>query len=103
MIHNDLRSKLNEYNWDDGFEIPKEILVAPGCDLALALEIFYLSDGYAFLDNLTKTTDVKEWGRFITVLYDDILNNKFPVQHLKFHYLKFKNTNFRKKVFQKFF
>lgn len=78
MVHNDLRSKLNEYNWDDGFEIPKEILAAPGCDLALALEIFYLSDGYAFLDNLTKTTDVKEWGRFITVLYDDILNNKFP-------------------------
>ena len=61
MVHNDLRSKLNEYNWDDGFEIPKEILAAPGCDLALALEIFYLSDGYAFLDNLTKTTDVKEW------------------------------------------
>lgn len=52
MVHNDLRSKLNEYNWDDGFEIPKEILAAPGCDLALALEIFYLSDGYAFLDNL---------------------------------------------------
>lgn len=25
------------------------------------------------------------------------------IQHLKFHYLKFKNTNFRKKVFQKFF
>ena len=78
MVYNDLRSKLNEYNWDDGFEIPKEILAAPGCDLALALEIFYLSDGYAFLGNLTKTTDVKEWGRFITVLYDDILNNKFP-------------------------
>lgn len=78
MVHNDLRSKLNEYNWDDGFEIPKKILAAPGCALALALEIFYLSDGYAFLDNLTKTTDVKEWGRFITVLYDDILNNKFP-------------------------
>lgn len=71
MVHNDLRSKLNEYNWDDGFEIPKKILAAPGCALALALEIFYLSDGYAFLDNLTKTTDVKEWGRFITVLYDD--------------------------------
>lgn len=22
MVYNDLRSKLNEYNWDDGFEIP---------------------------------------------------------------------------------
>lgn len=78
MIYNDLRSKLNEYNWDDGFEIPKQILADPSCDLALALEIFYLSDGYAFLDDSTKTADLKEWGRFITVLYDDILNNKFP-------------------------
>ena len=57
MVYNDLRSKLNEYNWDDGFEIPKQILAAPSCDLALALEIFYLSDGYAFLDDSTKTTD----------------------------------------------
>ena len=78
MVYNDLRSKLNEYNWDDGFEIPKQILAAPSCDLALALEIFYLSDGYAFLDDSTKTTDLKEWRKFITVLYDDILNNKFP-------------------------
>ena len=78
MVYNDLRSKLNEYNWDDGFEIPKQILAAPSCDLALALEIFYLSDGYAFLDDSTKITDLKEWGKFITVLYDDILNNKFP-------------------------
>lgn len=60
MVYNDLRSKLNEYNWDDGFEIPKEILAAPGCDLALALEIFYLSDGYAFLGNLTKTSTAFE-------------------------------------------
>lgn len=72
------RHKLNEYNWDDGFEIPKQILAAPSCDLALALEIFYLSDGYAFLDDSTKTTDLKEWGKFIAVLYDDILNDKFP-------------------------
>ena len=78
MVYNDLRSKLNEYNWDDGFEIPKQILAAPSCDLALALELFYLSDGYAFLDDSTKTTDLKEWGKFIAVLYDDILNDKFP-------------------------
>lgn len=33
---------------------------------------------YAFLDDSTKTTDLKEWGKFIAVLYDDILNDKFP-------------------------
>lgn len=78
MVYNDLRSKLNEYNWDDGFEILEEILADPVCDLALELEIFYLGDGYACLEDLTKTTELKEWGRFIVGLYSDILNNKFP-------------------------
>ena len=48
MVYNDLENMLNEYNWDNGFGIPKEILGDPWCDLALALEIFYLSDGYAY-------------------------------------------------------
>ena len=78
MVYNDLENMLNEYNWDNGFEIPKEILADPRCDLALALEIFYLSDGYAYLEDLGKTTDLKEWNSFITALYDDISNNKFP-------------------------
>ena len=29
----DLEKLLDEYNWDDGFEIPKEILSNPYCDL----------------------------------------------------------------------
>ena len=78
MVYNDLENMLNEYNWDNGFEIPKEILADPRCDLALALEIFYLSDGYAYLEDLERTTDLKEWNSFITALYDDISNNKFP-------------------------
>ena len=78
MVYNDLENMLNEDNWDNGFEIPKEILADPRCDLALALEIFYLSDGYAYLEDLEKTTDLKEWNSFITALYDDISNNKFP-------------------------
>ena len=62
MVYNDLENMLNEDNWDNGFEIPKEILADPRCDLALALEIFYLSDGYAYLEDLEKTTDLK--GKF---------------------------------------
>lgn len=78
MICYDLKSKLNEYNCDNGFEIPKEILAAPGCDLALALEVFYLADGYGYLEKSTKTAVLEEWTEFITILYNDILNNKFP-------------------------
>ena len=105
MVYNDLENMLNEDNWDNGFEIPKEILADPRCDLALALEIFYLSDGYAYLEDLEKTTDLKEWNSFITALYDDISNNKFPKtgKSFKIPLSRFKNTSFRKKVFQKFF
>lgn len=80
MVYYDLKRKLNEYNWDNRFEIPKEILADPGCDLALALalEVFYLADGYGYLEKSTKTTVLEEWNEFITILYNDILNNKFP-------------------------
>lgn len=29
MLYEDLEELLNEYNWDDGFETPKEILSNP--------------------------------------------------------------------------
>lgn len=56
MVYNDLKSKLNKYNWDNGFEIPNEILADSSCDLALALEVFYLADGYGYLEKSTDTT-----------------------------------------------
>lgn len=40
-MNNKLRQLLNEYNWDDGFDLPKKVLENPDCDLALALEIFF--------------------------------------------------------------
>ena len=36
MAYDDLKNKLNEYNWDNGFAFPKEILADADCDLALA-------------------------------------------------------------------
>lgn len=36
-MNNELRQMLSEYNWDDGFVLPKEVLENPDCDLALAL------------------------------------------------------------------
>lgn len=78
MVYYDLKSKLSEYNWDNGFLLPKEILADPGCDLALALEVFYLADGYSYLEKSQKVAALEEWSEFITTLYDDILNNKFP-------------------------
>ena len=42
MAYEDLEELLHQYNWDDGFEIPKAILDNPHCDLALPLKVFYL-------------------------------------------------------------
>ena len=77
MSYSDLKQALNEYNWDDGFEIPKKILNDQNCDLALALEIFYLADGFAYLDGFAEETGLEEWKQFIDSLYKDILSGKY--------------------------
>ncbi len=77
MLYNDLEKILNEYNWDDGFSIPKKILDNPHCDLAMALKIFYLADGFAYLDGFVEKTELEEWKQFMYSLYTDILNNKY--------------------------
>lgn len=58
--------------------MPKEILSDPSCGLALALEVFYLADGYHYLETLAKTTTLQKWNKFFTTLYHDILNHRFP-------------------------
>ena len=72
-----LKNKLNEYNWDDGFELPKEILDNSYCDLALALEIFYLADGIRYLEEPSYNPNLGVWSLFIEKLYNDILNGKY--------------------------
>lgn len=78
MIYDDIKNKLNEYNWDDGFEVPKEILNDANCDLAMALEIFYLADGVCYLENPSYNPNLEKWSLFIATLYNDILNGKYP-------------------------
>ena len=80
MPYNDLKKVLDEYNWDDGFDIPKEILRNQNCDLALALEIFYLGDGYAYFIGAADEVgpEQEEWKQFISALYNDILCGKYP-------------------------
>ena len=76
-MNNKLKYLLNEYNWDDGFDLPKELLENSDCDLALALEIFYLADGYSYLIDKAKSTPIKEWKLFVEKLYVDILAGKY--------------------------
>ncbi|MCM1495314.1 MAG: DUF4274 domain-containing protein [Bacteroides sp.] len=77
MSVKDLEKILNEYNWDDGFKFPQKLLNHPDCDLALALEIFYLADGFAYLDGYIEETSLEEWKQFICSLYNDIISGKY--------------------------
>ena len=45
----DLDIYLLNYNWDDGFDIPAAILQKECCTLQVALQIFWLADGFTYL------------------------------------------------------
>ncbi len=75
MSYDHLKTTLQGYNWDDGFDIPQTILDDPVCDLALALEIFYLADGYSYL--AAAATGSGNWQTFINRLYNEIVNGKY--------------------------
>ena len=77
MKYNELKKLLERYNLDGGFNVPLQILNDPECDLALALEIFYYADGYAYLENRFFNSNLEKWSLFVTNLYNDILNGKY--------------------------
>lgn len=84
MEYDDMRAVLRDYNWDDGFGLPGRLLDQPGCDLALALEIFYLADGFAFLSDSEGKSGSKEWRDFISRLYDKIEQGRYPKENAAF-------------------
>lgn len=85
MKYAKLKATLDSYNWDDGFDVPRKLLKDPECDLALALEIFSLADGYTYLFDMENAgTGLKEWRDFVTTLYNDIISGKYPQTENKF-------------------
>ncbi len=81
MTYSRMKKLLAEYNWDDGLEIPKQIVSDSNCDLAMALEVFWLGDGLSYiLNDISDYFDIdKEWCEFIEKLYNDIINGKYAV------------------------
>lgn len=79
MTYKRMKETIADYNWDDGFDFPKSILSDPNCDLALALEVFDLADGYSFLQDYPELPKGdSEWIDFVTKLMEDIINGKYP-------------------------
>ena len=84
MTYEELKNLLDNYNWDDGFELPKKILEDPSCDLALALEIFYLGDGFTYFQTYAHNIGgTKEWFNFISKLCEDIENGRYKKDSVK--------------------
>ena len=67
----------SNYNWGDGFDIPKAIIDNPKCGLSTALMIFYGTDGYTYLSGREENANMSKWNEFVTGLYNDIVNGKF--------------------------
>ena len=78
MTYSELRKMIEDHNWDDGFGVPANVLEYPDCDLALALEIFYLGDGYSYLiSNKSDDGRNQSWVSFIGDLYHRIKDGSF--------------------------
>jgi len=72
------------YNWDNGFKIPEEILKNNECTLSTALLLFYRAGGEKFLLEKKCSSSLFSWSNFIEKLYNAIMNRKYCVDKIEF-------------------
>lgn len=72
------------YNWDNGFDIPQEILDNEKCDLSIALLIFYRADGLSYLEEKSEDAQLPQWSTFIKNLYHSIMYGKYSRGEIEF-------------------
>lgn len=101
MTYEEMQKQLDSYNWNDGFNFPTQIVSDSNCDLALALEVFYLADGYAYLIDMEQNNcKLEKWLCFVKKLYANIekgvytkSNHKYeiPLSKVQCYHLRKKN------------
>lgn len=78
MEYGEMKELVHTYNWDDGFDIPEKIISDANCDLALALEVFYLGDGFGYFQTFAHNIGgTKDWFSFISKLYEGIVQGRY--------------------------
>jgi hypothetical protein len=87
-----LHAIADNYNWDDGFEVPTAIMRNPNCDLGTALMLFDLSEGWELLAQ--PEPDLEDWRRegsdwerewrFVAELYGRIIRGEFASQEISY-------------------
>nr|WP_010243290.1 DUF4274 domain-containing protein [Acetivibrio cellulolyticus] len=72
------------YNWDNGFKVPYQIINNSNCDLGTALMLFYNADGFRFLQSYSDFTSSSQdnWKEFLVYLYRKIENNEYALQKI---------------------
>ena len=78
---------LDNYNWDNGFEVPEAIINHPNCTLSVALLAFHRADGIQYLlegEAVFANRLSKSWENFIKEAYDKILKKKYPNGSISF-------------------
>ena len=78
---------LDNYNWDNGFEVPEAIINHPKCTLSVALLAFHRADGIQYLlegEAIFANRLLKSWGNFIKEVYDKILKKQYPNGSISF-------------------
>lgn len=79
MTYQACNALIKQYQWDDGWDLPTQILQDSQCDMALALRIFYLADGYGYLIN--GCGNLSDWNEFIKNLYEKISSGEYEIRH----------------------
>lgn len=82
MSSTQLDAAVKAYNFDDGFTYPRMMIDSPACDLGIALQMFYLSDGYSFLCGFESSD--KNWVEFIQELYDRIVKRRYQIGKIQY-------------------
>ncbi|WP_051542219.1 DUF4274 domain-containing protein [Clostridium lundense] len=80
----ELHDFLENYNWDDGFEIPYYIINHKNCELATALNAFYLAEGLDIFDDDFEDSFDENWIYFIKYLYKKIVYDKYLVKTISY-------------------
>lgn len=78
---------LENFNWDNGFEVPKAVLNHSKCSLSVALLAFYRADGIRYLlegEAAFANPLSKEWEVFVKDVYTKILRGQFPSGTISF-------------------
>ena len=80
-----LDKKLDHYNWNDGFDLPVQIINHPNCELGTALKAFYSAEGERYLRcDIVETESPKERLDFLKCLYTRFVNGHYASRFIGF-------------------